>query len=288
MIYTYKEQALGSVFSLSTSFQNEKESLAINKNLIHILWNRNETPITFLKDDIPLTLKHNQITTSTYLQKIKFQKGASTLIGFSFNREFYCIQDHDEEVSCNGIIFMGTQDPPIISLSSDEVKKFETLLEVFIDEFTTRDNIQGEMLMMLLKRLIIKTTRLAKDQLIPTELKESQIDTIRKFNVLVDLHFKNKKQVNDYADLLFKSPKTLSNLFAKYNQKSPLQVIHERIVLEAKRLLMYTDKTSKEIAFDLGFDEVASFHKLFKKTTSQTPQTFKTAFRTTKGKIDNP
>jgi len=131
------------------------------------------------------------------------------------------------------------------------------------------------MLVMLLKRLIIKTTRLAKEQLLPSVLKESQIDLVRKFNVLVDRNFKSKKTVGEYADLLFKSPKTLSNLFAKYNQKTPLQFIHERTVLEAKRLLMHTDKTFREIAFDLGFEDVGTFHKLFKKTTQKTPQHFK-------------
>jgi len=98
------------------------------------------------------------------------------------------------------------------------------------------------------------------------------------------MHFKEKRQVNDYAELLFKSPKTLSNLFAKYNQKTPLQIIHERVVLEAKRLLLYTDKTAKEIAYDLGFEEIASFHKLFKKVTGYTPQKFKIEMKSEKGK----
>lgn len=275
MVYTYKGKELGSLFGLSTHFQTEQENFADAKGLISILWNRNEDPIYLFKDDLPLTLLPNQLTTSTFLQKIRFQQETLPLTAFTFNREFYCIQDHDEEVSCNGIIFFGTQAPPIITLSKKEAQKFEMLFEVFLDEFTTRDNIQGEMLMMLLKRLIIKTTRLAKEQLIPSDLKENQVDMVRKFNVLVDIHFRSKKQVSEYADLLFKSPKTLSNLFAKYNQKSPLLIIHERTVLEAKRLLMYTEKSSKEIAFDLGFEEVGTFHKLFKKVTNQTPQAFK-------------
>lgn len=281
MIYTYKGHTLGSLFGLSTHFQEDQQNFENTKGLINILWNRNKEAVTFLKDGVPIKLEPNQITTSTYLQTIRFEDKTAALTGFTFNREFYCIQDHDHEVSCNGIIFFGTQTPPIISLSEQDTQKFETLLEVFIDEFTTRDNIQGEMLVMLLKRLIIKTTRLAKEQLIPSELKDSQIDIVRKFNVLVDTHYKTKKQVNEYADLLFKSPKTLSNLFAKYNQQSPLHIIHERIVLEAKRLLMYTDKSSKEIAFELGFDEVGTFHKLFKKSTNQTPQNFKNDIKVT-------
>lgn len=275
MVYTYKGFALGSFFGMSTHFQEDQPHFENSKGLINIFWNRNDDPVVFIKDDIPFTLLPNQITTSTYLQRITFESKSAPLTAFTFNREFYCIQDHDAEVSCNGIIFFGTQAQPIISLNTDDFDKFNTLHEVFIDEFTTRDNIQGEMLVMLLKRLIIKTTRLAKEQLITGDLKESQIDIVRKFNVLVDTHYRQKKQVNEYADMLFKSPKTLSNLFAKYNQQSPLHIIHERIILEAKRLLKYTDKNSKEIAFELGFENAGPFQKMFKKITGLTPQGYK-------------
>ena len=275
MLLKYEGEKLNSFLGFTDNYQIDKQELKDIKGLINIFWNRSNGDCFFILDGIPQILKPNQITTSTYLQKAEFQKGTLPLTSFSFNREFYCIQDHDEEVSCYGVIFFGTQDTPVITLSLEEVKKFDLLYEVFIDEFKTRDNIQGEMLRMLLKRLIIKTTRLAKDQLIPKELNETQVDTIRKFNVLVDIHYKNKRHVSDYADLLFKSPKTLSNLFAKYGQKTPLQIIHERLVLEAKRLLLYTDKTAKEIAHELGFDEVASFHKLFKKIVNQSPRQFK-------------
>ena len=131
------------------------------------------------------------------------------------------------------------------------------------------------MLQMLLKRLIIMCTRLAKEQLILKSLDNDQIDIIRKFNVLVDTHFRTKRKVTDYADLLFKSPKTLSNLFAKYNQKSPQQIILERLVLEAKRLMQFTDKQNQEIAFELGFNDSAHFSSFFKKMTGVTPTVYR-------------
>jgi AraC-like DNA-binding protein len=77
--------------------------------------------------------------------------------------------------------------------------------------------------------------------------------------------------------MLNKSPKTLSNLFALYNHKSPLLVIQERIVLEAKRLLFYTEKSSKEIAYYLGFEDANNFSKFFKKHTTISPTDFKKA-----------
>ena len=183
--------------------------------------------------------------------------------------------DHDSEVSCNGILFFGTQDLPIITIPVEQKRKFNVLYEVFEEEFSTSDKIKGDMLQMLLKRLIIMCTRLAKEQLIVRTLDNEQIDVVRKFNVLVDTHFKTKRKVSDYADLLFKSPKTLSNLFAIYNQKSPQQIILERLALEAKRLMSFTDKQNQEIACELGFNDPAHFSRYFKKMTVHSPSRYR-------------
>jgi AraC-like DNA-binding protein len=222
-----------------------------------------------------LKLLPDQIITVTYLQHVSYCEAQLPLTAILFNREFYCISDHDSEVSCNGILFFGTQDIPIITIPEEQLNKFNLLYDIFIEEFATPDSIQGGMLQMLLKRMIIMCTRLAKEQLIVKTLGNEQIETIRKFNILVDLNFKTKRKVSDYAELLHKSPKTLSNLFAIYNQKSPQQIILERIALEAKRLLNFTDKQNQEIAFELGFNDPAHFSRFFKKMTQTTPSEYR-------------
>ena len=274
MIYKFTEKPLNTVFAITDDYEKDEYQIKEWTDTIKILWNRSEEPIDIRLDDISISLQPNQITTTTYLQYFSIQKANTGLTALLFNRSFYCIQDHDAEVSCNGIIFFGTQDIPVITLDKKEQRKFSLLYEVLVDEFQTKDKVQGEMLQVLLKRMIIKSTRLAKEQLITKKLDNRQIDTIRQYNVLVDLHFKKKRQVQDYADLLHKSPKTLSNLFKTYNAKSPLRIIHERIVLEAKRLLYYTDKSISDIAFDLGYEELAPFSKLFKKIEGITPSKF--------------
>jgi len=87
----------------------------------------------------------------------------------------------------------------------------------------------------------------------------------------VEKHFREHHQVADYASLLYKSPKTLSNVFRKLGRKTPLQFIHERIVLEGRRLLLYTDKPIAEIADELGFLESGHFSRLFKRVTGDSP-----------------
>jgi len=275
MIYEFKDFKLDATFTISDNYEKDFSHIRKNLDTIKLLWNRSTEIINIKVDGLPIELLPNQITTTTYLQRFELPKGQNPVTVFAFNKGFYCIETHDEEVSCNGIIFFGTQDLPIVTLDKVEQRKFALLYEVFVDEFTTQDKIQGEMLQVLLKRIIIKTTRLAKVQLITKKLKNNQIEIIRKYNVLVDKHFKEKKQVAEYAELLNKSPKTLSNLFSIYNSQSPLRIIHERIILEARRLLFYSDKTITEIAYELGFEEVTAFSKLFKKITKQTPSKFK-------------
>ena len=275
MKYEFHDRNLGSLFAFTDDIKSNDNRFSVNTSNIIILWNRKIKATQFEVDGLTIELLPNQLITTTYLQQISYKKTKVPLTAFLFNREFYCISDHDSEVSCNGILFFGTQDLPIITIPKDQERKFNTLFEVFQDEFTTPDKIQGDMLQMLLKRLIIICTRLAKEQLIVKKLDNEQIDVVRKFNVLVDMHYKTKRKVSDYADLLFKSPKTLSNIFAIYNQKSPQQIILERLVLEAKRLIRFTDKQNQEIAYELGFNDPAHFSRFFKKMTDFSPSHYR-------------
>jgi AraC family transcriptional regulator, transcriptional activator of pobA len=176
---------------------------------------------------------------------------------WQFNREFYCVVDHDKEVGCAGFLFYGLQGVIVLRPGETEHKKLGLLLEVFTDEFETVDDIQGNMLRMLLVRLIISITRMARVQTLPVSVSETpEFNLVRHYYILVEQHYKKEHEVQFYASCLFKSPKTLSNVFKKIHDKSPLQVIHERLLLEAKRLLTYSNQASKQIADELGFEDV--------------------------------
>jgi AraC-like DNA-binding protein len=275
MLKEYHQNGLGSILGLTDDVKKHKNEFSVKTHTIKFLWNRNNTPVEIEIDGLSLRLDPNQLVTTTYLQQVSFENANLPLTAFFFNREFYCISDHDSEVSCNGILFFGTQDLPIITIPQEQQKRFDLLYEVFLEEFSTPDKIQGDMLQMLLKRLIIMSTRLAKEQLIVKTLDNEQIEVIRKFNYLVDIHYKTKRKVSDYADMLFKSPKTLSNLFSIYNQKTPQQIILERVALEAKRLIQFSTRQNQEIAFDLGFNDPAHFSRFFKKMTQMTPSQYR-------------
>lgn len=216
----------------------------------------------------------NSLLTLLFDQSFHFDN-AEEIIAWQFNREFYCIMDHDSEVSCVGFLF-GSTDHLFIHLQPAAQQRLKLLFEIFSEEFKTNDNIRNEMLLVLLKRLISYITGLARAEYVPEKkIKDEKYNLIRKFNLLVEASFKSEHAVSYYAGQLFKSPKTLSNLFALYNHKSPSQVIQERILIEAKRMLAYTDKPVKAITYELGFEDMSHFSNFFKKQMKQSPQDFR-------------
>ncbi|QES88444.1 AraC family transcriptional regulator [Rhizosphaericola mali] len=242
--------------------------------LLTIAWNTGENQQIKI-DGINYNFPSKSVLPLMVNQSFTFTN-PKNIVAWQFNRDFYCIVDHDKEVSCVGFIFYGLESPIFLHLTENLQRKFQLLLDVFLEEIETKDNIQMEMLQMLLKRLIILVTRQAKLEFVDhKEISEDKFDVIRDYNILVENHFKEQHSVQFYADHLHKSPKTLSNYFALYHHQSPLAVIQQRIILEAKRLLMYTESSAKEIAYELGFEEVAHFSNYFKNQTGMAPSEFK-------------
>lgn len=238
------------------------------------IWNRG-LPMTVEVNFIPIELPTHSIFSLSPGQKIFIADRENDFLVLQFNREFYCIRDHDHEVSCNGILFNGALMAPVLVLNDVEQRSFGILLEVMTEEFAQQDDVQLEMLRTMLKRFIIKCTRLARQQFAEQAGQVPEFDLVRNFSLLVEKNFKQMHKVNEYAELLHKSAKTLANAFNMMGEKTPLQIIHERIVLEAKKLLIYTDKTAKEIAFELGFNDPVQFARLFKNETGCAPVEFK-------------
>lgn len=275
MQYVYHDSQTEGILHLTCQEPTFRQSFRedYRNRLLTIAWNTGPDQMITI-DGISYLFPQQSILPLMINQSYVFEE-PELVIAWQFNREFYCIVDHDKEVSCVGFLFYGATIPMFIALDQSERTKFDALLRVFYDEFSIQDTIQGEMLRMLVKRLIIKMTRLAKEQFLHQHFSEKDLDLVRRFNLLVEINFRTLHNVKSYADLLNRSSKTLSNLFAQYNQPSPLQIIHKRIVLEAKRLILYTNKSIKEITFELGFEAIPHFSRFFKNQIGISPSEFK-------------
>lgn len=227
-------------------------------------------------DGVPYVFNANELVTLTQFHHLEYEY-INTVNLLRFNRPFYCILDHDSEVGCKGILYYGAAKLPRISIAEIDLEIVQTAWKMANLEFEMEDNLQQEMLQMMLKRILILCTRIYKKQFLNEELSKSQHDLVREFNFLVESHFRNKHSVAEYADLLFKSPKTITNTFKKIGQKSPLKFIQERILLEARRLIYYTDKDFSQIAYELGFQDLQSFSRFFKNNEGRSPSEFRVA-----------
>lgn len=225
-------------------------------------------------DHVPMKLLANDLITVSPLHHIRFLDVQGTYFSLLFNSNFYCIYGHDDEVSCNGFLFNSSAAIMNLHLTDNQSHDVSKIVADLSAEYAIDDPFKEEMLRVHLKRFIITCTRIAKEKYALDDNSERTFNLVRQYFMLVDTHFKEKKQVQDYAELLHRSPKTLSNIFTSHNLPSPLQIIHERTLTEAKRLLLYSSKPAKEIAYILGFDSPSVFSRFFKNMTKESISQF--------------
>jgi AraC-like DNA-binding protein len=211
-------------------------------------------------------------------QHLNIEKGKEESILLFYNRDFYCIQIHDKEVACDGLLFHNVFEIPFVELDNSETALIKGLFLNIQDELEWKDSSAEEMIRTYVKQIIIRATRKWKKQNLDNDtlkIPGSELDVFRDFSRYLEIHFREKHNVADYAELLHIAPKTLTHKFKNLNLDSPNQLIINRILLEAKRLLFYTDKPVKEIAYDLGYEDPAYFNRLFTHKTGNTPSNFK-------------
>ena len=225
-------------------------------------------------DGVPHQFDTNEIVSLSQYHQITYDHIESMRM-LRFNSEFYCIINHDSQVGCKGVLYYTPAKIPVIELQEAQRSAMQAAWEMTDMELELKDELQLEMLQIVLKRILILCTRVYKMQGDMAFIDDGQHNLIREFNFLVDKHFRTNHNVAFYADQLNKSPKTITNTFKKISEKSPLQIIHDRIYLEAKNLLHFTDKDVSEIAYDLGYENVQIFSRFFKKQSGVSPSAFR-------------
>ncbi|MGG5209100.1 helix-turn-helix domain-containing protein [Chryseobacterium sp. MIQD13] len=240
--------------------------------------------ILFIPEGYELTIDFNHYKvskTSLFFltnQHLTIEKGKEEAILLYYNRDFYCIQIHDKEVACDGLLFHNIFEIPFVELTDTEASDIKNLFQHIKNELEWKDSSAEEMIRTYVKQIIIRATRNWKKQHLNNDtvrIPSSEFDIFRDFSRHLEIHFREKHNVADYAELLHMAPKTLTHKFKSLNLESPNQLIINRILLEAKRLLIYTDKPVKEVAYNLGYEDPAYFNRLFTNKTGNTPSNFK-------------
>lgn len=146
------------------------------------------------------------------------------------------------------------------------------------EELQRTELAQYDSIIAYLKIFLISASRLKVTQLDYIEnlsVKKEEPFVLKNLKNYIEEHFRTKHSVSEYADMLSVSAKTLAKIVKTHFNKTIGELISERIIIEAKRELYLTNKSIKEIAFDLGYNDEYYFSRFFKKNADVSPQHYR-------------
>ncbi|WKB82926.1 AraC family transcriptional regulator [Cellulophaga lytica] len=197
-----------------------------------------------------------------------------------FNENFIVEKDNETDFFLKSNLFNNPYNQPLCTLKKPTANIFDEYITQIKREFSTPDIFgKEELLKSYLKAFLIQIQRV-KQACEQTEKQTSAAPDDKKVQLIKFINLINENytkglSVSEYAKLLFISSRTLSDLTNLQLNKTPSQMIQERIVLEAQRLLLYSELNVNQIGYRLGFDDPSYFVKYFKKHTNLSPLGFR-------------
>ena len=152
-----------------------------------------------------------------------------------------------------------------------KVEQVKKLIELLKEEYYS-DTVSYIMLKTLLKVLLLHLIRFQNNELLPQDIQQKRVF---QFLELMEINFLNETSAEFYANKLGISTKRLNQVLQEKLSLTAKQVIQQRQITEAKRKLIKSEITTKELAFELGFESISSFSRFFKKNVGVSPTVFK-------------
>jgi AraC family transcriptional activator of pobA len=170
----------------------------------------------------------------------------------------------------------GLQKAGVLAVAGDEQRRLGGLMKAIADEYQGYRDFRDTMLQSLVSQLLIWVARRqSPDASGADKTRDKGNRYFFLFQQLVEQYFREHQPLDFYADKLNISAPHLNSICREVADVSALQVIHERLLLEAKRDLVYTAYTIREIADGLGFSEPAYFTRFFTRLQKMPPQEFR-------------
>lgn len=188
-----------------------------------------------------------------------------------FHGDFYCIEYHKKEVACNGLLFNNIYLQPHINVTANDFAEIKLLFKKLADE-KNADDVYSLAVVRAYLQLILALCSKEKINQVKTEMPDDQDhNEITVFQNLLEANFLRQRSPSFYAAAMSLSLSAFSKKIKKQFRKTPSEIIQERIILEAKKLLHLTYKSVKEIAAELNFEDEFYFSRYFKKNTGLSP-----------------
>jgi AraC-like DNA-binding protein len=192
---------------------------------------------------------------------------------FFHTPQFYT--SHYPNKKANDFDFYMTQNPPHLILNQDQIENISLYYKLLYNEYYQNQNYKRQKLANLIDTIYIDLSRIYSNTIARAENQSPiYLKTLEAFELAIETHYKTEKTVTFYADQLNITTKHLNRITKQTINKTANQMINERVILEAKRLLSYNILSLSDIAFELGFEDYAYFSRRFKQTTKVSPLAF--------------
>ncbi|WP_086477833.1 helix-turn-helix domain-containing protein [Arenibacter amylolyticus] len=152
------------------------------------------------------------------------------------------------------------------------------LMDVYqlLEEEYKKETVSLIMLKALLKVFLLKLIQLKEEHFTLQDINEKRV---YEFMLLLEMNYQEERNTDFYAGKLGISAKRLNQILKEKLDKTGVQIIHDRLILEAKRQIIHSENTIKEIAYNLNFKDHSYFSRFFKLHAGVTPLEFQKKVR---------
>lgn len=194
---------------------------------------------------------------------------------FFHSQEFYELKFLDHSLN-SFPFYYSNQNPPLLQLSQNKLNHLSTVFHELFTEYREENLLREAKITSLIHYLYIEFTRAYTADVIIEKLSSSSyINILEHLEKLINTHFYTEKLPKFYADKLSITTKHLNRVVRKTINKTTSTLISERIMLEAKRLIVHSNDNLANIADTLEFSDYAYFSKFFKSNAGMTPMEFR-------------
>jgi len=268
------------ILDITERFRTKKNIMTVphRAQFYHVLWIEKGSGTHFvdfnpipIKDNTVIFIPHNSVN-------IYDVNGIYNGKAILFTDSFFCKNNQDNQFLHASILFSDLYQTAKIDVEP-QVSDLKVVLSAMETEYLrSPDDAQYLILHNMLHIFLLQAEREMRKQGF-IELKPcANLDYLVLFKDLLEQNFSRERSVNKYAAKLCISEKQLHKATTCLLDKTPKQIIDERLLLEAKRLLAHSNQSIKEIAYALGYDEPTNFIKYFRKHTHSTPSEFRMHF----------
>lgn len=193
----------------------------------------------------------------------------------AFTREFLA-REEERRLLDDAPFFRSSTPEPFVHLTKDEFSYLRKIMGNMVEDFLGQSSEKTALLRSYLRIFLLRSTEIfARNHPQWVNTTSGSPHLVEQYLRLVENQFAVHHGVQNYASQLSVTPDHLSRTTRQILGKSAGEIILDRILLEARRLLLFSSLTAKEISYQLNFTDPSYFGRIFRKKVGMSPSAFR-------------